>query len=169
MRSQGYETLPPPHTNKQTHSTQYITLPTHYRMGLFCSGILPKCSVMWYLKVPYRDMAHHKELPHTRQWWRTPLIPALEGQRQADLSEFEASLVYRGSSRTKKPKIHKWKIIKVGLCCAYVWQYENEVEALAAVCNWNCGAQNRCDKAAKKLHLKLSAGKFLGFAVADLF
>jgi hypothetical protein len=33
-----------------------------------------------------------------------PLIPALEGQRQADLYEFETSLVYRVSSRTAKAK-----------------------------------------------------------------
>lgn len=32
-----------------------------------------------------------------RQWWHTPLIPAL---RQMDLSEFKASLVYEASSRT---------------------------------------------------------------------
>jgi hypothetical protein len=36
-----------------------------------------------------------------RQWWRTPLIPALGRQRQED-SEFEASLVYRVSSRTAR-------------------------------------------------------------------
>ena len=34
--------------------------------------------------------------------WHTPLIPALRRQRQADLSEFEASLVYRASSRTAR-------------------------------------------------------------------
>ena len=28
------------------------------------------------------------------QWWCTPLIPALGSQRQVDLCEFEASLVY---------------------------------------------------------------------------
>ena len=33
-------------------------------------------------------------------WWLTPLIPALGRQRQMDLCEFEASLVYRASSRT---------------------------------------------------------------------
>ena len=31
-------------------------------------------------------------------WWHTPLIPALGRQRQVDLCEFGASLVYRASS-----------------------------------------------------------------------
>ena len=35
------------------------------------------------------------------KWWcLMPLIPALRRQRQVDLCEFEASLVYRASSRT---------------------------------------------------------------------
>ena len=34
------------------------------------------------------------------QWWHTPLIPALGRQRQLDLCEFKASLVFRASSRT---------------------------------------------------------------------
>ena len=33
-------------------------------------------------------------------WWQTLLIPALGRQRQVDLCEFEANLVYRASSRT---------------------------------------------------------------------
>jgi hypothetical protein len=37
----------------------------------------------------------------TRQWWHTPLIPALGRERQV-ISEFEASLVYRESSRTAR-------------------------------------------------------------------
>jgi hypothetical protein len=52
------------------------------------------------------------------QWWHTPLIPTLGG-RGRRISEFEASLVYRVSSRTaratqrnpvsKKPKEEKQK------------------------------------------------------------
>jgi hypothetical protein len=34
-----------------------------------------------------------------RQWWLMPLIPAFMRQRQADFCKFEASLVYRPSSR----------------------------------------------------------------------
>ena len=37
-----------------------------------------------------------------RQWWCTPLIPALGRQRKEDLCEFEASLVYRLSSKTAR-------------------------------------------------------------------
>jgi hypothetical protein len=37
----------------------------------------------------------------SRAWWLTPLIPALQRQRQAD-SEFEASMVYKVSSRTAR-------------------------------------------------------------------
>jgi hypothetical protein len=32
-------------------------------------------------------------------WWHTPFIPALGRQRQANLCEIKASLVYRVSSR----------------------------------------------------------------------
>jgi hypothetical protein len=38
--------------------------------------------------------------------WPTPLIPAPRRQRQVNLCEFEASLVYRASSSTTRP-IHK--------------------------------------------------------------
>jgi hypothetical protein len=39
---------------------------------------------------------------HLGQWWCTPLIPALGRQRQVDLCEFEASIVYRASARTAR-------------------------------------------------------------------
>ena len=35
-------------------------------------------------------------------WWLKSLIPALGRQRQTDLCEFEASLVYRMNSETAK-------------------------------------------------------------------
>jgi hypothetical protein len=35
-------------------------------------------------------------------WWCTPLIPALRRQKQADLCEFKASMVYRVSSWTDR-------------------------------------------------------------------
>jgi hypothetical protein len=42
-------------------------------------------------------------MPGKARWsWLVSLIPALGMLRQADLSEFEASLVYRVSSRTGK-------------------------------------------------------------------
>ena len=43
--------------------------------------------------------AAHKAQGLARQWWRTPLILALGRQRQTDLFEFKASLVYIASSR----------------------------------------------------------------------
>ena len=50
-----------------------------------------------------------KRREKTGQWWRMPLIPALGRQRQVDLREFEASLVYTSEfqdshgSYTEKP------------------------------------------------------------------
>jgi hypothetical protein len=38
---------------------------------------------------------------YTWQWWHTPLIPAL-GRQSRWISEFEASLVYKMSSRTAR-------------------------------------------------------------------
>ena len=40
----------------------------------------------------------------SRQWWCTPLIPALRRQRPVNLWEFESSLVYKVSSRLARAK-----------------------------------------------------------------
>ena len=45
-------------------------------------------------------------------WWRTPLIPALGKQRQSDLCEFEASLVYRASFRTGTKATQRNPVLK---------------------------------------------------------
>jgi hypothetical protein len=60
-------------------------------------------------------LAIHRELIIQEvmgQWRHTPLIPALGKQMWADLCEFEATLVYNGSSRTanatqKNPVLNK--------------------------------------------------------------
>jgi hypothetical protein len=44
-----------------------------------------------------------QESPRSRAWWRMPLIPAL-GRQDRRISEFEASLVYKVSSRTARAK-----------------------------------------------------------------
>jgi hypothetical protein len=64
----------------------------------------------------------------TGWWWCTPLIPALRRQRQVYLCEFEASLIYRVSSRTvsaiqrnsvsdKKDYVHRIYLFKIYFMC----------------------------------------------------
>ena len=59
----------------------------------------PPRSVMW----SYCPGQHYQMKPNVfRWWWHTLLIPALRRQRQEDLCESEASLVYRVSFRTAR-------------------------------------------------------------------
>ena len=46
------------------------------------------------------------------QWWHTPLILAPKRQRQMDLCEFKASLVYKVSFRTAGAVIQRKLILK---------------------------------------------------------
>ena len=66
-----------------------------------------------YAHVPFRN-GGCGDSKLTAQWWHALLIPALRMQRQMDLCEFEASLVYKVSSRsqncnTEKPYLKKKK------------------------------------------------------------
>jgi hypothetical protein len=65
-------------------------------------------------------------------WWCTPLIPALGRQRQVDLCEFEASLLYKVSYRTaratqknQKERKKKRKKEKKEVRC-FMWRRHSE-------------------------------------------
>ena len=52
-----------------------------------------------------------------------PLIPALRRQRQADLCEFEASLVCRVNSRTANAVVHRNPVArKMCVCVVFSWR-----------------------------------------------
>jgi hypothetical protein len=53
----------------------------------------------WLVLVAVKETWAWVCLESVRHFWRTPLILALGKQRQEDLCEFQASLVYRVSSR----------------------------------------------------------------------
>jgi hypothetical protein len=42
-----------------------------------------------------REISCSRTKEDARKWWCAPLIPARRKQRQEDLCEFEASLVYK--------------------------------------------------------------------------
>ena len=50
---------------------------------------------MYFEDVKNPVIVGFKKIIQAGRWWCTPLIPALGRQRQADLCEFEASLVYK--------------------------------------------------------------------------
>jgi hypothetical protein len=53
-------------------------------------------------KVYQLEISPLKRIIQAGRWWCTPFIPALGRQRQADLCEFDASLVYKVSFRTAR-------------------------------------------------------------------
>jgi hypothetical protein len=50
----------------------------------------------------FLEIASLKKFNLSRAWWHVPFIPALGKQRVYGLCGFEASLVYKGSSRTAR-------------------------------------------------------------------
>ena len=60
----------------------------------------------------FEEFTFQKPIYLARQWGRTPLIPALVRQRQVDLCEFKASLVYRANSKTVRAVTQKNPISK---------------------------------------------------------
>ena len=63
-------------------------------------------------EVKYCPFKICKELCLAGQLLHKPLIPELGRQRQADLCEFEVSLVYRVSSRTARAVIQRNPVLK---------------------------------------------------------
>ena len=50
-----------------------------------------------------------------RQWWHTPLIPALRRQRQMDLCEFKTTLGYTRLNQSKRNRGHAKVISALGI------------------------------------------------------
>ena len=79
-----------------------------HRAGYMSESVLPYFLlspelVSWRPKFQLHSKVWQSRVTACRAWRHTPLIPALRRQRQANLCEFEASLVYKVSSRTARP------------------------------------------------------------------
>jgi hypothetical protein len=87
----------------------------------------------------------YQHLCLARQWWRTPLIPAL-GSRGRWISEFEASLGYRVSSRTaratqRNPVSKKTNKQKQHLCLYEVDEAKESQQQQGQRLSWRWAAE----------------------------
>ena len=63
------------------------------KQKIYCKNINTGFFCFEKLILDVRNRKYQKARKRAGQWWHTPLIPALGKHRQADLCEFEASLV----------------------------------------------------------------------------
>ena len=67
--------------------------------GILCVHLC-MCELVFIISYSHTKINTKEDLSSSGWWWQMPLILALGKQRQVDLCEFEASLVYKVSSST---------------------------------------------------------------------
>ena len=96
--------------------------------------------VYLYSVEEHRSILTMRTEPLLTSLWCTSLIPAFRRQSQLDIHEFDSSLVYKASSRTEQPGLHRetlsWNNTHPPQKATCLWSPKSPLIPPVVVCTW---------------------------------